>query len=323
MHDQYRETPVLILCFNRPDHLKELLKALSIVKPVNIYVSSDGPRVERQDDLDAVAQCRRLIDTIDWPCRIRKKFNERNLGMKRAVISAISWFFSEEPEGIILEDDCIPHPSFFEFCTEMLSYYRDNQSIMHIAGTNQQFGKKIGEGSYYFSSFPAIWGWASWRRVWDLYDEEMSAYPMIESKNILWTIMPNETVVNHLHKVLRLTYEKQALTWDHQLGISIIAHKGLCIVPNVNLITNIGVPKVNINGKWMECVVSRIPSQAIEKPYIHPAKLIHDIEADINQASWTYEDVDVNEKMLFKLEKPKQKGWWIQDIVQKLSLIKK
>jgi hypothetical protein len=319
MHNKYCETPVLIICFNRPDHLRELLKALAIVKPANIYVSSDGPKQEREDDHAAVAECRFLIESIDWPCQIRRKFNEHNLGMKKAVISAISWYFSMETEGIILEDDCIPHPSFFEFCTEMLDHYRDNLKVMHIAGTNQQFGKKIGDGSYYFSSFPSIWGWASWRRVWDLYDEEMSAFPKIEAENVLWKLMPNEILVNHLHQVLRSTFEKKSLTWDHQLGITIVANSGLCIVPNVNLITNIGVPKVKVDGQWKECVVSRIPSKAISKPYQHPTKLIHDMEADINQASWTYEDVDVDEKILFRLKESRHtKIGKLKSLVRKL-----
>lgn len=290
--------PILITTFNRPDTLAVLMQQIRLIKPSRLYISSDAAREDQPGEQELVDKCRTIATNLDWDCEIKTLFRDKNLGMKHAMHQGISWFFDNEAEGIILEDDCIPNQSFFRYCRELLKHYRDDPRIMHIAGTNQQFGQKIGNASYYFSAFPPIWGWASWRRVWNLYDIEMKMLPEMEEQQVLKNIFPDAVVVKELYRALRLTYEKVNLTWDHQLGVTIVANNGLCIVPNVNLVSNLGVKKVG--EKQLESVVSNIPTVEMEEPIIHPQFFIPNRKADLNHISWSYEDTTKDKKVMFQ-----------------------
>jgi len=289
--------PILITTFNRPDSLEILMQQIAILKPSKLYISSDAARDDQNGEKELVERCRALATSVHWPCELKTLFRDKNLGMKTSMHQGISWFFENEPEGIILEDDCIPNQSFFRYCRDLLAFYRDDPRVMHIAGTNQQFGKKIGDASYYFSAFPPIWGWASWRRVWNLYDIEMKLFPEMEQQQVLKHIFPDPTVVKALYCALRLTYEHKNLTWDHQLGVTIVANNGLCIVPNVNLVRNLGVKKVG--PRQLESVVSNIPTVEIKFPIVHPEFFIPNRAADVNHISWSYEDTTTDKKVMF------------------------
>jgi len=167
-------TAVLLLVFNRPDSTARVLQSLSKAKPPRLYVAGDGPRAAHPDDQRRCAEVRNLLQAINWPCEVLTRFREENLGCKRAVSDALSWFFAQEDEGIVLEDDCVPEQSFFWYCEELLGRYRHNRRIGVIGGLN--FGPLRGRASsYYFTKYSNIWGWASWRRYWKLYDGEMSS----------------------------------------------------------------------------------------------------------------------------------------------------
>lgn len=290
--------PILITTFNRPDFFEIQMNEIRKAKPRRLYISSDGPREENDRENELIEKCRAYAKMIDWDCEIKTLFHERNLGMKSCMHKAISWFFENEAEGIILEDDCIPNQSFFWFCTDLLDYYRNDPRIMHIAGTNQQFGKKVGNASYYFSAFPSIWGWAGWRRVWDLYDVEMKLFPPFEHQQVLKNIFNDPLVLKQVYDSLRMTYENKNLTWDHQLGLSIIANNGLCVVPNVNLVSNIGVKKVG--EKQLESIVGNIPTVEMNELLIHPQFFIPNRQADLNHITWTYEDTSTDKKIIYE-----------------------
>ena len=159
-------TPVALLIFNRPDTTERVFNAVAKARPSKLLVVADGPRDSRPGEAARCEQTRAIIKRVDWDCEVITNFADRNMGCKLRVSSGIDWIFEQVEEAIILEDDCLPDPSFFRFCDEMLERYRDNERVGMVSGGNLQFGRHRGTGSYYFSKYTHIWGWASWRRAW-------------------------------------------------------------------------------------------------------------------------------------------------------------
>ncbi|WP_220392975.1 hypothetical protein [Chitinophaga lutea] len=176
----------------------------------------------------------------DWPCTVRTLFRERNLGCKEAVSQAITWFFEHEAEGIILEDDCLPGSSFFGFCDALLQKYRHEDRVRIITGSNMQNGRQWGDASYYFSRYGNIWGWATWRRVWDRYDAGLSQYTEADAARHLRRIFDDPFLVAAWEKIFANQKAGNIDTWDYQLQFITFFENGLCATPNVNLVSNLG-----------------------------------------------------------------------------------
>jgi len=233
--------PILFIIFNRLDTTKKVFERIKEAKPKQLFLAGDGPRVGKIDDYEKCLATRKIIEQIDWDCEVKTLFREKNLGCKIAVNSAISWFFDNVEEGIILEDDCLPHPTFFNFCKDLLEKYRYDQRVMMITGSNFQKGIKYGDGSYYFSRFAHIWGWASWRRAWQFYDVDLKNLDQFISQNKI-----DEVAINYPQLKSKwlndLAKTKSGLinTWDYQWSYAIFSNFGLSVTPNVNLISNIG-----------------------------------------------------------------------------------
>jgi len=165
-------TAILFLIFNRPETASQVFKKIRLARPPRLYVACDGPRNNHSTDIEMVRLTRDLVTKVDWPCNIKTLFRDHNLGCKKAVSSAIDWFFEKEEQGIILEDDCVPHLDFFNFCEKLLNYYKNDKRVFTITGVNFQNEKWRGEASYYFSKFNHCWGWATWKRSWSFYQGE-------------------------------------------------------------------------------------------------------------------------------------------------------
>jgi hypothetical protein len=245
------QTPILFLIFNRPDTTKQVFDSIKKVKPKKLYIAADGPRISQLGESDLCEQTRNIVRHIDWDCEINMLFRSENLGCKIAVSSAIDWFFDNEEQGIVLEDDCLPHQDFFMFCEEMLDYYKDDQQVMHIGGANFQKGKIRGDGSYYFSNYNHIWGWASWRRAWEKYDVNILSYSEIEAEKIVNERFNSKNEQEYWHKIFSNLKKGIIKTWDYQWTYSIWKNNGYSILPNVNLISNIGIGEIatHTNGK--------------------------------------------------------------------------
>lgn len=234
------KTPVLFLIFNRPDTTAEVFEAIRKARPEKLFVAADGPRAHKEGEAEKCAETRAIVDSVDWPCQVTKLYREDNLGCKKAVSGGITWFFEQVEEGIILEDDCLPSASFFSFCEAMLKKYRNNENIMHITGDGMAEGMSYGDGSYFYSPFSMIWGWATWRRAWKHYDVAMAHYPSFKQKNIIADIFPEENYQKMWTDKFDEIYSGKIDTWDYQWGFALLANRGLGIIPNTNLITNIG-----------------------------------------------------------------------------------
>lgn len=234
------KSPVLLLIFNRPDTTAQVFKKIREAKPARLYIAADGARANREDEALKCQQAREIINGVDWECKIKTLYSKENQGCRLAVSSAITWFFEQEEEGIILEDDCLPAKSFFYFCDEMLERYRDDTRIRHISGTNLQSQQQWGEASYYFQESTIIWGWASWRRVWKDYDSELTRYTVPEVEVLINKIFTNRFLAQQWLEIFKALKQKQIDTWDYQLAFLNHFNHGLSISPNRNLISNIG-----------------------------------------------------------------------------------
>jgi len=232
-------TPVLFLIFNRPDTTQQVFNSIKKAKPKQLFVAADGPREKKEGEKEKCEQARKVIEQVNWDCEVKTLFRDRNLGCKIGVSSAINWFFENVEEGIILEDDCLPSQSFFWFCQELLEHYRNDTRVMHISGNNFQFGRKIGNASYYFSIFGLIWGWATWKRAWRYYDVKMKTYSQFKDEGQIKNIFYNKKMQHYYKKIFDKVYKEKIDTWDYQWLYSRLLNQGISIHPNVNLVQNI------------------------------------------------------------------------------------
>jgi hypothetical protein len=224
--------------FNRPDCTKVVFEAIRRYRPDKLFLVADGPAVSA--DKVRCEEVREIMKSVDWECEVKTNFSEVNLGCKKRMSSGIDWVFSEVEEAIFLEDDCVPSPEFFKFCSEMLARYRDNPQVMHIAGVNFQAGQVRGGGSYYFSKFTHVWGWATWRRAWQHYDVTLRSWPQARRENRISKLHSTQLECEYWSAIFDKVHAGKIDTWDYQWVYACWRQNGIGIIPNVNLITNIG-----------------------------------------------------------------------------------
>jgi len=273
------KVPVLFLIFNRPGTTQQVFNEIRKAQPSQLFVAADGPRKDRHADYELCKKTREIIQQVDWDCEVFTRFQDENLGCKRAVSSAINWFFSIVEEGIILEDDCIPDQSFFPFCQELLEKYRHDERIMMISGDNFQFGKKRTNYSYYFSKYFHVWGWATWRRAWKHYDIYMKSWPEIKQGGWLKDILKDNHAEKFWENIFENTYHGKINTWDYQWIFSCWIQNGISILPNVNLVKNIGFDG-NATHTKNKNKQADLPANSIDFPLKNPDFIIIDNDAD-------------------------------------------
>ncbi|OGU28258.1 MAG: hemolytic protein HlpA-like protein [Ignavibacteria bacterium GWA2_35_9] len=274
-------TPVAFLIFNRPETTIKVFEEIKKARPKKLFVVADGPRSNNQQDLEGCTAARKIIDTVDWDCEVLKNYSDINLGCKQRVSSGITWVFDNSEEAIFLEDDCLPHQSFFRYCQELLAYYRNDERIMMISGDNFQDGRKVTENSYYFSSYSHIWGWASWKRAWRKYDVEMKLWPAIRKSKYLDYWLSNKKAVTHWKEEFRRIYNHKINTWDFQFLFACWINQGFSILPEVNLVSNIGFGTGASHTDNKNNKASNIPVKEIHFPLKHPDFVMRNLEADI------------------------------------------
>ncbi len=271
-------TPVLLIMFNRPETTARVFQAIRQARPKQLFIAADGPRPEVSEDVNNCARAREIVKTIDWDCDVQTLFNEKNEGCRIAPGKAITWFFDHTEEGIILEDDCVPHPTFFPYCQELLHQYRNDQRIMMISGDNFQFGQNQTEYSYYFSEYPHIWGWATWRRAWRFYDVHMQLWPEIVNKQWLASMVDSQEL-SYWRYIFEETYQGRINTWDYQWVFSCWLQNGLTILPQLNLVSNIGFGDEAIHTRD-KSKLANIPVQGLSFPLKHPSYILRNMNAD-------------------------------------------
>jgi hypothetical protein len=226
------DTPVLFIVFNRPDTTKKVFESIRSIKPRQLFIAADGPRNNNENDEIKCRQVKDIVAGIDWECSVKTLFREENLGCGRAVSGAIDWFFSQVEEGIILEDDTLPDPSFFHFCSFLLKKYRETEEVMHIGGCNFDFFNETKNTQpYFFSNIIHIWGWATWKRSWIKYDFSMTGFSD-EKKDL----QCSPVFLDLFQKV----FAHEIDTWDYQWMYAVLRAQGKAIIPSVNVVQNIG-----------------------------------------------------------------------------------
>jgi len=296
---------VLFVIFNRPDTTEKVFEQIRAAKPPRLYVAADAPRTDSPGEDELCRETKQIVSKVDWPCEVKTFFRKKNVGCKENVSSAITWFFSHEEEGIILEDDCLPASSFFRFCDEMLEKYRNDTRIRHITGCNLQHGKKWGEGSYYFANRTHVWGWAGWRRVWKDYDKNLSRYSKSEVHDQLNNIFDDPLVVTCWEEIFEQVKAGEINAWGYQLDFANFFNNGLTIIPNENLISNIGFGGNATNTMDSNNPHANIPLAEIEE-ITHPVYILPQKQADLITLNT---DFKLDEKRRQNLPRKRLKRW--------------
>jgi hypothetical protein len=273
------KTPVLFLVFNRPELTSKVFEKIRQAKPLRLYIASDGPREENKKDKEKVEMVRKIVNNIDWSCELKTLIRDKNLGCKKGVSSAITWFFEQEEQGIILEDDCLPHLDFFSFCENLLDHYFLDERVSVITGNNFQNNKWRGDASYYFSKYNHCWGWASWRRAWKYYEGDIKFWPEWSiSKNWL-NYTPDQVERKYWKKIFNNVYQKKIDSWAYPWTASLWYKGGLTATPNSNLVSNIGFGPDATHTKSKENKFSRLSINNLGK-IKHPKIVQKNLEAD-------------------------------------------
>ncbi|MDB5109851.1 MAG: protein containing nucleotide-diphospho-sugar transferase domain [Mucilaginibacter sp.] len=272
-------TPILFIVFNRPNATQQVFEKIAAIKPRYLFVAADGPRKDVIGELEVCNRVRQIIaNSVTWECEVKLRYNDDNKGCKVGVSSAIDWFFEQVDEGIILEDDCVPNISFFNFCSQLLKFYKNNSTVMMIGGTSFQ-QQQLTNASYYFSQYVHIWGWATWKDRWQKYDVNLAHVDESKVNRFLKTIFHTKRErTKWLNDFLQIK-TGQVDTWDTQWMFTIWGNEGLCVVPWKNLITNIGYGPDATHTTMAESSEANLPSFTLDY-IIHPKKIALNTAAD-------------------------------------------
>jgi hypothetical protein len=268
-------SPVLIIAFNRPAPTALVMAAVRAARPPRLYVAVDGPRPGREDDQANCAAVREIASAVDWPCEFLPLFRDANLGCRLGVSSAIDWFFGHEPEGIILEDDCVPDQSFFRYCDELLERYRDDDGVAQVCGSS--FLKPQVPDSYFATKYADIWGWATWRRAWQHADMEMRDWPEWRDAGGLARLSGSTPAfVNVWTHVFDECYAGRVDTWDYQWMYTCWRQGWTSLMPARSMISNVGYGPDATHTMTERLPAFVRPSAPMPFPLAHPQSLAID-----------------------------------------------
>jgi hypothetical protein len=271
------------MIFNRPETTRRVFAAIKKERPKKLFIAADGPRANKLGEAEKCEEVRKIATAVDWDCEVKTLFRNENLGCGRAPAGAITWFFEHVEEGIILEDDCLPSHDFFLFCAELLEKFRHDQRVMEIGGNNLLNGDYKQDGySYYFSNHNMIWGWATWRRAWQMYDFEMKLYNKIRDTQYLESCFRSEYELNYFKWIFDKTIGaiQNVTWWDYQWEFVRRVNNGLTIVPQKNIVLNIGLGSDATHTLDPNGTGHNLSLQGLNFPLKHPEFVMADIVRD-------------------------------------------
>lgn len=268
--------PVVLIAFKRPKETQQTLDAIAAYSPERLYVICDGPRTEA--DLAPRAEVLSLLDALPSTVEIKKLIADENMGVRARVSTGLDWVFDQEEAAIILEDDCVAHPDFFRFCETLLHHYRDDDRVLHIGGNNYQKGQRRTDASYYFSRHTHCWGWATWRRAWKLYDRDLSHWDTFRQMRGMADYSNTQLEEDYFMRCVQSVADGETDSWAYIWGYSCMLHNGLAIVPEKNLVSNIGFSSTAVHTKTKQWF-SNLATDEIGE-IIHPKTVVRNREAD-------------------------------------------
>ncbi len=300
------EIPVLLSIFNRPDKTKAVMENLRQIKPKRLFVSADGPRGDVQQDKEKCRLARQAATAIDWPCDLKTRFLDKNMGCDPAVSSAIEWLFQYVEYGIILEDDCLLHPHFFDFCGELFVRYSDDQRITQISSLSP-YAVREHPYDYHFSRmFLCSGGWATWRRSWKHFTRNMQLYSDKEALAILKAFHRDHWKCLQQYKALLKSKKgapNQWIHWDFQWNMACYAQNGLSIVPEKNLMVNIGFDNDGTHTLQKNPVFEDLQVQPLHFPLRHPPFVYADSQAERSLERRIYRSLPVKSRCMYLLRR--------------------
>ena len=276
------QAPVAFFIFNRPAETARVFAEIERARPRRLLVIADGPRASHVGEAALCEEARSVAAGVNWECEVLTNFAEANLGCRARVVSGLEWVFDNCGEAVVLEDDCLPHPSFFPFCDELLERYREDERVMSVCGDNYLLGRRRTRHSYFFQRLPGGWGWATWRRAWRHYDALMKGWPGLRDAGWLDALLGDARAARYWQRVFERTFAagEKAGTWDYQWVFSIWARGGLVATAGVNLVSNIGWGPGATHTTQTASALSNIPTEEMEFPLRHPPEVLADAEAD-------------------------------------------
>ena len=275
------ETPVVFVLFRRPDRTRRLFEAIRGARPKRLFLIADGPRSGNAEERLGCDQAREVVEDVDWPCEVTRDFAAENVGLKQRLPSGLDRVFSEVDRAIVLEDDCLPHETFFRFCDELLERYVDEERVMHVAGSQLLRNPPAWSASYHFSRYPHIWGWATWRRAWRNFDLELREWHEFDRdarEARLRSLFADQSERSHWRYVWDNSREIE--NWDAQWSYALLVREGLAANPNRNLISNIGFGEDATNAIEDPHGIAARPLEGIGFPLDHPESIERDEAAD-------------------------------------------
>lgn len=273
------ETPIAFFIFKRPDTTRRVFETIRQVKPKQLFVIADGPRVDRPEESALCEATRNIIYQVDWDCDLQKNYATTNLGLIKRFKSGLDWVFENIDRCIILEDDCLPDPSFFRFCSELLKRYENDKNIFSITGHNHLGEWQSSKSSYFFANYFDCWGWATWRRVWENYDPEMQLWADPRSREKVRSVIADDQQFRNRAKVMDMAFN-QDISWDYPFFFMSLLNEGLTITPSKNLIHNIGFGVGASNTKSKNDKRSKVVASKLNFPLVHPQSITVDREYD-------------------------------------------
>lgn len=274
------KTAVALIIFKRPETTEKVFEVIRQAQPSQLFVIADGPRSEQPGEFEKCMATRSIVERVDWDCDVLKNYADVNMGTKKRVVSGLNWVFENVEKAIILEDDCLPNLHFFQFCEELLGRYENDTRVMHITGTNFGVGGRNLSESYYFSRRTDIWGWATWRRSWKFYDINMSLWPDLKKEEKLLDL--SESVKEYEKKRNRMDFHYDVTiknNWDIQWHFACMCQGSYNIVPNKNLVKNIGFGEEATQTKNIDSLYAKLETETMEFPLVHPKFFIRDTDA--------------------------------------------
>lgn len=276
--------PIIFIIFNRTDTTRRTFEKIRAAQPKQLLVIADGPRADKVGEAEKCAATRAIIDEVDWDCEVHRNFSATNMTIRLRISSGLNWAFGIVDRAIILEHDCLPSESFFDYCSVLLERYESDERVMMISGQNHLFGHGATKESYYFSRYPHVmWGWATWRRAWAKYDLDMTHWPEIRDAKLFDQYFPKRRERYYWESVLEYTiYNGRLDTWDYQWFYSMWANSGLCVTPCRNLVQNIGLDsEATHTNTTYDKIYATLRAEELEFPLTHPVNVLASVDKDV------------------------------------------
>ncbi|NHC48151.1 nucleotide-diphospho-sugar transferase [Cytophagaceae bacterium 50A-KIRBA] len=294
------QTPILFIIYKNPEVTKVVFERIREIKPAFLYISADGSKSSNQEDLLEIEETRKVTEFIDWDCKVYRRYSNTNLGCKIGVSTAITWFFENVEQGIILEYDCLPDITFFNFCEVLLERYRDIENVFSISGNNFDFLSlnelnQIGlRDSYSYSFLSKIWGWATWRRAWNKFDISLTKFPEFESEGKIRELIKGKRNQEYwLGKIKDVYQGRNTSTWGFIWLFTLLSHKAYCITPKVNLVSNIGFGIGATHATDENSIFSKVPNSSISI-IDYPELIVPDFDSDYRFSEYLYKSENKN-----------------------------